>query len=77
MQNDGPKCRICAGDVDGYPNDHPERAICVACCAAGAEHHDGETGHVWSYDRWERDSVCDHCGEFARNTDYYDQQEYD
>jgi hypothetical protein len=59
-------------DVACWPPEHPERTICVACCGAGAEHHDGETGHVFTYDRAERDRVCDHCGQLAGNTDYYD-----
>lgn len=68
-----PPCRVCGSprDVGIYDPDHPERAICIECCPK-AEHHDGETGHVWTYDRWERDRVCDHCGQLAGNTDYYD-----
>ena len=68
-----PPCRVCGKTewVAAYWPENPERAVCVECCGT-AEHHDGETGHVWSYDRSERDRVCDHCGQFARNTDYYD-----
>lgn len=74
-----PPCRVCgrAEDVACFWPDRPEVAICPACCGAGAEHEDGETGHVWKYDRSERDMVCEHCGELARNTDYYDGFDYD
>jgi hypothetical protein len=72
-----PACRVCAksDDVACYDPEHPERAICIGCCEAGAEHHDGETGHVFVYERAERDRVCIYCNQFARNTDYYDQDE--
>lgn len=71
-----PPCRACGKSewVCAYWPEHPERAICIECCGT-AEHHDGETGHVWTHDPAERDYVCDHCGQFARCTDYYDNQE--
>lgn len=77
VTSDTPPCRICgkAEWVGCFWPEHPERAICVECCGGDVEHHDGETGHVWTYDPAERDQVCDHCGQFARNTDYYDHQD--
>lgn len=72
-----PVCRICGkGEWVGcwWP-ERPEDAICITCCEAGAEHHDGEVGHVWEYDRGERDKLCIHCGQAARNTDRYDHWE--
>ena len=68
-----PPCRVCGKNewVCAYWPDAPEKAICLTCCET-AEHDDGETGHVWEYDPAERDRVCDRCGQFARNTDYYD-----
>ena len=68
-----PPCRVCGKTewVGCYWPEAPEKAICVTCCEL-AEHDDGETGHVWEYDRAEGDRVCDRCGQFARNTDYYD-----
>lgn len=74
MKGETPPCRVCgdAANVACYPSDHLEHTICVTCCEAGAEHHDGETGHGFDYDRTERDRVCRYCGQFARNTDYYD-----
>lgn len=69
-----PVCRICGQTewLAAHHPEHPDRAVCITCCGAGAEHHDGETGHVWTYERAERDRVCDHCGQFAGNTDHYD-----
>ena len=65
-----PCCRICGSvdDVIGYPDDH-SLTICPNCCD-DAEHHDGETGHVFKYDQWERGSVCQHCGIPRRDTEY-------
>lgn len=65
-----PKCRVCNSDkgVLVYPEDSTQ-AICPDCCDK-AEHADGETGHVWEYDRHERGSVCIHCGICRRDTGY-------
>ena len=65
-----PPCRVCgkADPVIVYPDDHAQ-TICPDCCGT-AEHADGETGHVWEYDRWERDWVCVHCGILRRCTEY-------
>lgn len=71
MPSATPRCYVCGGEVDCWREEAPERAICVECCGK-TEKHDGETNHVWTYDRSERDLVCDHCGQFARYTDYYD-----
>lgn len=70
---EAPPCRLCCTNeyVFQYEEDKPEKAICVFCCEK-AEHDDGETGHVFVYDPAERDRVCNYCGQFARNTDYYD-----
>ena len=67
-----PPCRVCGKTewVASYREEAPKKAICIECCAT-AKHDDGETGHVFTYDPSERDRVCDHCGQFARNTDYY------
>lgn len=67
-----PPCRVCgeARDVLCFPDDH-SKTICPPCCD-GATHDDGETGHVWEYDQWERDHVCKHCGIPRRCTDYDD-----
>lgn len=65
-----PPCRVCKSnkEVIVYPDDHT-LTICPDCCDK-AEHPDGETGHVWEYDRWERDRVCIHCGIQRRCTKY-------
>ncbi len=57
-----PPCRACgkADDVIVYPDDHA-LTICPDCCDK-ASHPDGETGHQWEYDKWERDRVCVYCG---------------
>lgn len=77
MSEQTPPCRMCARaeGVACYWPEAPEKAICIECCGMGAEHDDGETGHGFDYDRAERDRVCRYCGQFARNTDYYDHQE--
>lgn len=64
-----PPCRVCLSvkKVCVYPSDQPFLAICPECCAT-AIHSDGETGHVFEYDRSERDSVCQKCG----ITEHYD-----
>ena len=33
----------------------------IAWCAT-AEHDDGETGHVFTYDSGARESICEKCG---------------
>lgn len=68
-------CRVCR-KVDApivYREEQPDLAICPDCCD-GAEHADGETGHVWEYDEWERGSVCTHCGICRRDTEYRDEE---
>jgi hypothetical protein len=64
-----PPCRKCgkAEPVICYPDDHSQ-TVCPDCCPS-VEHADGETGHVWKYDKWERDDVCQHCGIQRRCTD--------
>lgn len=71
--SEAPPCRVCAKSewVGCYHENRPEAAVCVECCAT-AEHDDGETGHVWTYVRAEQDRVCDHCGQLAGNTNFYD-----
>lgn len=65
-----PLCRVCkkADPVLCFPQDHTQ-TICPECCDK-AEHSDGETGHVWKYDRGERGNVCDKCGILQRDTQY-------
>lgn len=65
-----PPCRVCGKTepVICYPDDHSQ-TVCPDCCDK-AEHHDGETGHVWEYDPHERDRVCIHCGIPRRCTEY-------
>ena len=62
-------CRACGkhDPVMCYPDDHSQ-AICPDCCVK-AEHADGETGHVFIYDRWEG-HYCTHCGINRNCTDY-------
>lgn len=57
-----PPCRVCGSnkEIFEYPDDHSQ-TICPTCCPK-AEHADGESGHVWEYDRWERGDVCNKCG---------------
>lgn len=64
-----PPCRVCGKTepVLCYPQDH-SKTICPDCCPK-SEHADGETGHVWEHDKWERDDVCLHCGLFRRCTE--------
>lgn len=59
-----PPCRICGKreTVAVYDEKNLQNAICPECCEKGAEHADGETGHVWEYDRSERGQVCQKCG---------------
>lgn len=59
-----PPCRVCgsAKNVGMYHEQGPGETICPECCGKGAEHSDGETGHVWEYERFERDNVCQKCG---------------
>lgn len=59
-----PPCRICNSPkwVAIWHPEHPERTICVECCGdAGVEHHDGETGHQFEYERCEGHR-CRYCG---------------
>jgi hypothetical protein len=65
-----PVCRSCCKSepVICYPDDHSQ-TVCPDCCDK-AEHANGETGHEWEYDRWERDRVCVHCGIQRRCTEY-------
>lgn len=77
MADKTPGCRVCGKDapVLCYDPQHHETAICPECCGKGAEHANGETGHEWEYDRYERDHACVHCGIFRRCTDY--QEDYE
>lgn len=71
MVSDTPPCRACgkAEPVIEYHGDTPHLAICPDCCDK-AEHPDGETGHKWEHDKWERDRVCQKCGIPRRCTEY-------
>ena len=60
-----PPCRVC-GKTDPvmcYPLDTAQHAqtICPDCCV-NATHDDGETGHVFGYDREARETLCAKCG---------------
>lgn len=57
-----PVCRICRSSkrVAIYRTEAPGQAVCVECCD-GSKHHDGETGHQFSYDRYDG-HTCDYCG---------------
>ena len=72
-----PPCRVCksAENVIVWSDEHPERTICWECCAT-AEHHDGETGHNFTYDRRQfgGEWSCDYCG-VERGPHNYDYQE--
>ena len=72
----GPPCRVChkTDNVICYPDDHA-LTICPDCCDKCLEHPDGEKGHQWDYDKWERDDVCRYCGIQRRCTDHV--REYD
>lgn len=65
-----PPCRVCGrtDEVICYPDDH-RWTVCPECCDS-AEHQDGETGHGWDHDHWERDRVCRYCGIQRRCTEY-------
>lgn len=75
----GPSCRICGKPepILCYDPTNHATAICPECCGKGAEHANGETGHEWEHDRYERDDACVHCGIFKRCTDYNYSQDYE
>ena len=58
-----PPCRVCLSSehVGVFDPLNLFLAICPECCGT-ANHPDGETGHVWEYDRSERGNVCQKCG---------------
>jgi len=58
-----PPCRVClkAEHVGAFDPLNLFLAICPICCET-ANSPDGETGHVWEYDRSERGNVCQKCG---------------
>ena len=61
---DTPPCRCCGSTqwVAVWDPDHPERTICVECCGPETvEHHDGEHGHQFEYERGEG-WRCKYCG---------------
>lgn len=65
-----PPCRSCGSSekVICFPDYHAE-TICPDCCDK-ADHPDGETGHRWQHDPWERDWECVYCGILRRCTEY-------
>lgn len=73
-KDETPPCRVCRSrhDVSCYPDDH-SKTICPECCGKGAEHADGETGHVFEYARGEG-WTCNYCGT-ERNPSNYDYSE--
>lgn len=67
-----PPCRVCgkSESVVCYPDDHSQ-TVCPDCCDKVTEHpNDGESGHVWEYDRGEREDICKHCGIQKRCTEH-------
>ena len=58
-----PSCRVCGSAINVYVwrAEKPEETICHLCCD-GAEHADGETGHHYSYAKYEG-HACDYCGQ--------------
>lgn len=61
-----PACHICwRNDVNSYPADYPELAICPECCKST------ENGHEFEYDVSMRGHICKHCGIISLNG-YYD-----
>lgn len=65
-----PSCRVCGKSewVGCYDEAHPERTVCAECCPT-AEHHDGETGHQFDYERGEG-WLCRYCCTNRTNTDF-------
>lgn len=65
-----PPCRVCGKGqpVLCYPDDTTQ-TICPNCCDT-ATHADGDTGHQWDHDRYEKDYECRHCGIYRRCTQY-------
>lgn len=74
MAETTPPCRVCkkTETVFIYREDNPEQTICYECCP-NAEHHDGESGHQFSYESGTGWS-CDYCG-VDRSPDNYDYSE--
>ena len=66
-----PPCVVCGSSekVLCFP-DNPDLldTICPDCCE-NYEHKNGDKGHRWQHDPWERDYVCIYCGIFGRCTD--------
>lgn len=80
MTEPTPPCRLCGktDHVGIYRRDAPEQTICTTCCGGDVEHHDGETGHQFEYERGEG-HMCVYCG-INRNDagpDYAPQDDYD
>lgn len=67
--SDNSNCYVCGGDVDSYPVDHPELAICPNCCEYTTK-ADRETSHVFEYDRDMREHTCKYCG-ISAPPDFY------
>ena len=70
-----PPCRACGSTSEVYvwKTASPEQTICWECCQAGAEHHDGETGHQFTHHQGEG-WTCDYCG-IERKYSNYDYSE--
>lgn len=77
LKSFGPPCRVCGKTepVLCYPDDHSQ-TICPECCDK-ATHADDENGHIWYYDRDERQQVCDRCGIPKSCTKYAFDRDYD
>lgn len=70
MLTNSPPCRVCGKSVAVWRTDHPEQAICMDCCG-NAEHHDGESGHQYEYERGEG-HMCRYCAAPPPHDWYYD-----
>lgn len=57
-----PPCRICGKNenVAVYREEDPSQTVCTECCDK-AEHADGETGHMFPYERGSG-FECKYCG---------------
>ena len=67
-----PPCRVC-GEVKNvyvWRDEAPEQTICNVCCE-NSEHHDGETGHHYSFGGSLEGHTCDYCGQIAPDDYFY------
>ena len=68
-------CHGCGADA-AVADTYFDHVVCEECCASSI-HPDGEEGHVYEYDRGERDYPCCYCGALPPH-DWYDRyDDYD